>query len=230
MNFYVNCAIAMVLISVLVGVLLYNRKHQRLIVDGLIALLLLGVLGIVLLNRREKHQLTDQYQMVQLALARLHEEALYQGTLAQAQEEKSPQTRFPSWISPLWFHAEGLPMNVVVSGRHPWIDIAPQDDESDHPPDPVATQFTQAGIWYNPNQGVFRARVPSQWSESDTLDLYNMLNNTALEALPQSKDPDRQPLSLVAILKPHTESQDIPADGEQPVYRETLLNTPKTPK
>ena len=79
-------------------------------------------------------------------------------------------TPFPARISPLWFDRD-VPFNSLVSGRQPWIDVAPPGDMTDNPPDPVIQKAEQAGFWYNPNRGIIRARVIPQFTEVDTLNL-----------------------------------------------------------
>ncbi len=214
MRFLADSLIGLALLGLLIGVLLYHRKQQRLMVDALIGLLLVGVLASVILYRREQHQKNERYEAVVKALDRLHDQAEYHGVLAVRQ---TGRTGFPSVMSPLWFRS-GLPMNVAVPGWHPWLDIAPPGDMSIHPPDPIITEQVQAGFWYNPNKGVFRARVERQWSESATLSLYNRLNQTQLLAMPISASANRQPISLWAAAKLSTEigndlSTDDNADG-----------------
>jgi type II secretory pathway pseudopilin PulG len=165
---------------------------MRLLIDTLIALMLVGILaGIVVYHQRESRQL-QRYQQVHAALAQLHEKALYQGALG---DEPTTQTGFPATVSPLWFHGD-LPLNVLVPGRHAWVDIAPPGDMSEHPPDPVCIKPQQAGFWYNPNRGIFRARVPEQHSESLTLAEYNRINTTYLKQLPLHYDSARRPVAL----------------------------------
>lgn len=196
MRFLIDGLIGLMLIGLLVGVLLLHRKQQRLLVDSLIALLLVGVLASVLLYRRHNLQLIEQYAGVQQALATLQDQVAYQAAL---EVGKSGDTVFPAGLSPLWFNS-GLPLNTAVPGWHPWLDVAPQGDLDDHPPDPIVKQEVQAGLWYNPNRGVVRARVTDQGSDMATLQLYNRLNGSELEMLPASRDPARMPLALMSIL------------------------------
>lgn len=225
MRLFVECLIALTLVGLLVGVLLYNRKQPRLLVDGLISLLLVGVLVCVVLFHREKDKISRHYQTVWDALAVLHEQAFYHSVLGKDEHDIKG---FPRTISPLWFRAEGVPLNATVPGRQPWLDIAPDGDESYHPPDPIITRIDQAGFWYNPNRGIFRARVMPQWSSTATLQLYNQLNGVELEDLPHSNDPDRTPLPLV---KESVAAADLEAGesavGIQDVPRKkaSLINT-----
>ena len=227
MRLFVEILIALTLVGLLVGVLLYNRKQPRLLVDGLIALLLVGVLVCVVLFHREQDEMTRHYQSVHDALIVLHERAFYHSVLGKDEQETMG---YPKTISPLWFRAEGLPMNTAVPGRQPWLDIAPQGDDSYHPPDAVITRSDQAGFWYNPNRGIFRARVMPQWSPSATLQLYNQLNSVELEDLPQSSDsPERSPLPLVtvSVVTPDSEGGEpkVTVVQDTPPQKASLINT-----
>jgi len=42
--------------------------------------------------------------------------------------------------------------------------------------------------WYNPDNGIVRARVTPQETVSDTLALYNEVNNTAVTAMAQTTE------------------------------------------
>ena len=172
---------------------------MRLIVDSLIALMLVGILATVVLHYRQEHREYEQIRFVHHSLARLQEQTVYYRAMAQVRDARARHVRtlnndsgFPEQILPTWFD-DKLPLNVLVSIRHPWIDLAPPGDHRDHPPDPVIEAPEQAGFWYNPQRGIFRARVPAQFSEDRTLRLYNRVNGTALLALPHDEDPDRQP-------------------------------------
>ena len=143
-----------------------TANNPRLLVDGLISLLLVGVLVCVVLFHREQDKMSRHYQTVRDALAVLHEQAFYHSVLNK--DDEADVKGFPRTISPLWFRAEGVPLNATVPGRQPWLDIAPEGDDGYHPPDPVITQVDQAGFWYNPNRGIFRARVMPQWSSTAT--------------------------------------------------------------
>jgi type II secretory pathway pseudopilin PulG len=176
---------------------------MRLLVDCLIVLMLLAVLALVFGERRRAQHRIDQLGQVYRALSRLQEQARYHGAMdqalrcsasgGQAANSASEVGGMPELVSPAWFGSD-LPHNVMVGGTQPWLDIAPPGDTADDPPDPVIHRPDQAGFWYNPARGVFRARVAPQFSEQETLDLYNELNNRNLTGLPTSNDPARRPL------------------------------------
>lgn len=195
MRLFIDSVVALLLAGVLTGVLFHYRGRPRLLVNSLMALLLIGVLASVLLYQRERQNNQRRHDTVHLALSRLRDKALLFGALDFDVHDPNGNA-YPLEVSPTWFREEGLPMNVMVPGWQPWIDLAPAGDLSDQPPDPVITRSDQAGFWYNPNNGVFRARVVPQHSDRATLDLYNELNNTSLAAIVEANDEARQPQPL----------------------------------
>jgi hypothetical protein len=164
---------------------------MRLLVDSLIALMLVAILGGVLVHHRQQQKQLEDYQFIHRSLARLHEQAVYHGALA---DSDLSANGFPAELHPHWF-GDDLPVNVLLPGRQAWLDVAPPGDMSDQPPDPVVVRADQAGFWYNANRGIFRVRVPPQFSDQQTLKLYNDLNGTALLSLRTDGDPARQPIA-----------------------------------
>jgi hypothetical protein len=197
---------------------------MRRLVDGLIVLMLAAVVGGLLWHYQQERARLDRFQQVHESLRRLYEQALFQGSL----DRNSTNAGFPKSISRSWFTAD-LPVNAMVPSEQPWIDIAPPGDKSDHPPDPVITSRGQAGFWYNPNRGLFRARVLPGITEQETLDLYNQLNNTVLKTLPYDRRPQRRPQSLDAIASSHDDAPVVDADADgsstrAPAPRRRTLN------
>lgn len=200
---------------------------MRLLIDTLIALMLVGILaGILVYHQRQTRQL-HRYQQVHAALAQLHEQALYHGALG---DVDVTSTGFPRSVSPLWF-PESVPHNTLVPGRHAWVDIAPPGDMSEHPPDPVCLKPEQAGFWYNPNRGIFRARVTEQPTQTLTLAEYNRINATYLKDLPLHYDAERRPQPLqLASAAPPAAPVDVPAttaDGDPLPARPLMMARPE---
>ena len=52
-----------------------------------------------------------------------------------------------------------------------------------HPRVRMTVDEEMAGFWYNPYQGIVRARVPVLVSDKDATELYNRLNNASLTSL-----------------------------------------------
>jgi hypothetical protein len=159
----------------------------RLVIDALIALLLASLLALLFRHHSEVAALQRDDQAVQTILIRLYDQVLVRAAL-----EDVPKTEagFPLTVPPEWFD-NGLPKNPLLPAEQPWLDIANEDYNRDHPPDPVILGPDQPGFWYNPHRGTFRARVIPQFTDGLTLELYNRINSTALETWPQrATDPN----------------------------------------
>ncbi len=175
---------------------------MRLLIDSLVALAVVAVVVIYFAQRRSGEATLALEQEVRANLDVLHERTAFHGALRWGQmleNDERPMTKFPVEVMPAWFGG-AMPGNVVAAtdqegGARPWLDVAPTDDLSEHPPDPVLVRPGQAGLWYNPNTGVFRARTPLEAGDALTLARYNRLNGTSLSALPRDTDPQRQPLA-----------------------------------
>ncbi|MFW6059363.1 MAG: hypothetical protein ACODAQ_04235 [Phycisphaeraceae bacterium] len=164
---------------------------MRLIVDSLIAMMLICILGAVVVHYQQEQRRLHDVRFVHRSLARLHEQATFRSALRDAADGEE-EVRFPARVAPQWFERD-LPLNVLVPLHQPWIDVAPEGDMAEHPPDPVLQNSSQAGFWYNPNRGIFRARVEPQLSEKRTLEMYNRVNGTALLSLPRDDTAARAP-------------------------------------
>ena len=157
---------------------------MRLIIDSLIALMLVAILGALIIHQRDRQEQADRLVTVQTALRMLERQVLYQ---AAVDELEVTTTGYPLSVSPGWFPS-GVPMNTLVPPSQPWMDIAPLGDMADHPPDPVIHHDDQAGFWYNPNRGIFRARILPSLTDAATLRQYNEVNMTGLLVLPHVTD------------------------------------------
>jgi hypothetical protein len=194
---------------------------MRLAVNILIVVMLLAVVAALGFHYLQQQRHQSNVRFVRDALTELHETVAYHKALSDA---KKPRRDYPDRPKPQWFD-ETLPTNVFTGRDHPWIDVAPDDDSAAHPPDPIVTRQDQAGIWYNPSNGIFRARVPKQATRAESLRLYNKLNGTNLREWPGPGEPtfagnrDPKPLSLVRTAAatsntsaPNTPTQQPTAD------------------
>lgn len=90
---------------------------------------------------------------------------------------------WPVTVDAKWFDQDP-PRNTLVTDRRPWVEVASEDDaDLLHPRVRIAVDETVAGFWYNPYQGVVRARVPIMLSDADSTALYNRLNGSSLTSL-----------------------------------------------
>ncbi|MEO0513893.1 MAG: hypothetical protein AAF086_01185 [Planctomycetota bacterium] len=177
---------------------------MRRLVDLFVVLVVIAVAVFVVQSRRSVETSAAAPQEVQQSIARLYERASYYGALETS--TRSTRTLWPVAIMPEWFGGT-LPSNTMLSDvyaggspqshvyHRPWIDVAPPGDDGTHPPDPVAVRRDQAQFWYNPNVGLFRARVPAHLGEDQALSLYNLLNGVNVAQLHRDTDPARTPLA-----------------------------------
>ena len=116
---------------------------------------------------------------------------------------------WPVTIDPKWFE-DGAPRNPFLTGRRPWIEVAPPDEALlTHPFIRCDIDGNAAEFWYNPYLGIVRARVPYLRSDRETLALYNDTNDCELDSLftaPPISDP-----ATMAIV----ESGIIPGDSSR---------------
>ncbi len=198
---------------------------MRVLINILVALTLVALAAMYFAQQRSGEQTLVQEQQVRESLERLHERAAYHGALLLSEttgQTDRPAMPFPVAIEPAWFGGD-QPGNVLASSASPWLDVAPRGDGSLNPPDPVLYHEDQAGVWYNPNNGVFRARTPPAAGDVQTLARYNRLNNTDLEALPRDADPARSPLaytpgSAPALVLAHGANANKDADNREDVF------------
>jgi hypothetical protein len=156
---------------------------MRWIINILLAVMVLALLGGGGLYLHQHHQHRQTVQSARKALNRLKSVAMYQRVLVGVDSnDTAPYHQYPRYLKLTWFE-NAVPTNPLANDR-PWMDIAPEDATRAHPPDPVLTTPTQGGFWYNPTNGICRARVPAQTKPDATLALYNQVNNTSLSQLP----------------------------------------------
>lgn len=90
---------------------------------------------------------------------------------------------WPLTVDPAWF-AENPPLNQLLPADHPWLEVAGAEDASlTHPEARMAVDPSVAAFWYNPAQGIVRARVPVMLSDADATVLYNTVNGTNLPSM-----------------------------------------------
>lgn len=183
---------------------------MRLLIDSLICVMVVGLLAGLMWQHRHHQAQAKQRQDLRSALMMLHDTAAYHRALDQVADDVTTK-RPGEGISPAWF-ADGVPTNQMVPGRQPWLDVAPKSDPHRHPPDPVITEPDQAGFWYNPRHGVFRARVMPQATEAATMELYNLVNQSSLKNLEPDTSLARRPELPMVLSMPRLAQQDRPVD------------------
>ncbi len=96
---------------------------------------------------------------------------------------------WPVTIDPEWFSGDA-PVNRLVSDEHPWVEVAGPDQAGlTHPPVRIAVDNSVAGFWYNPFQGIVRARVPVSVSDEQTTAVYNAVNQSSIPSIHWAEKP-----------------------------------------
>ena len=72
---------------------------------------------------------------------------------------------WPVTIDPAWFDG-ALPANAMLTGARPWLEVAAPDQANlKHPVVRQAVDVGTPAFWYNPGNGIVRARVPVMISD-----------------------------------------------------------------
>lgn len=152
---------------------------------NILAIILVVALGVGLAweSRKQDDQASRQTD-TQAALERIEKTIKVQAATGFAELNAR---RWPVTIEASWFH-EPMPRNTLVAGPRPWIEVAPADQaDLTHPPVRQTLDGTQAEFWYNPYNGIVRARVPVMLSDEQSVALYNAINGTRLNSIFQSE-------------------------------------------
>lgn len=95
---------------------------------------------------------------------------------------------WPTTIEAKWFDG-APPINPLVPPNCPWIEVAGADDaDLDNPRVRIVLDSRTAGFWYNPALGIVRARVAPTASDKRAIDLYNLVNHTAIDDIVDAQD------------------------------------------
>jgi hypothetical protein len=149
-------------------------------VDAAGILAAIGLIAAVASFSSEQHKEKQALSRVSRDLDRFRE-AL---SLRAASDQGQVNARgWPITVDPTWFGSDP-PRNAMVSPDRPWVEIAtPEQASLKDPPVRLTLDGTVAGFWYNPYQGIVRARVPIQISDRKALELYNTVNGTRLDSI-----------------------------------------------
>jgi len=153
---------------------------MRLIIDALVALMLAGILvGVVMYNRqREEH--AGQIKATREAIHQIEQHLKVQIAM---EKVELTDAGWPRTIDPQWFPLQ-QPRNLLLSDGRPWVEvIGPQDRHLQHPRSITGDDRSLAAFWYNPYQGIIRARIPAGLTDVETVSLYNQVNSTAISSI-----------------------------------------------
>lgn len=153
------------------------RRSTRWLID-IAALLTLAMLAFgtlhVLRDRREENAAVER---TATSVRRMELEVKYRGATGAV---TVTGRGFPATVDPTWFK-DDPPLNELVSRNRPWVEVAtPDQADMLHPAIRMTLDDRLAAFWYNPYQGVVRARVPVMVNDDAALELYNQINGCSL--------------------------------------------------
>lgn len=129
---------------------------------------------------RQKDEEEARINEVRLAVTRLSREVRLRAAMGDAAVNGRG---WPRTIDPDWF-AGSVPRHNLLTGDRPWIEVAPPDQaDLANPPIRVAVTKDLAAFWYNPGNGIVRARAPMTLSDKRATELYNEINGTTLASI-----------------------------------------------
>ncbi|MCP3904153.1 MAG: hypothetical protein GY715_11020 [Planctomycetes bacterium] len=157
---------------------------MRLVIHILVGLMVAAILGGVAMIKVNEHAQRTEENLARSEVSRFQAQIHLQTTLM---AEENEEARPPTTIDPAWF-PDNRPTNPLLPQTHPWVEIAvTRERDLLHPEDLIAGDESVASFWYNPFNGIVRARVPHQVSDSRVLELYNLVNDANLTSVFQER-------------------------------------------
>jgi hypothetical protein len=153
---------------------------MRLIIDSLVALMLAGILAGVVMHNRQREERAGQINSTRDALHQIEQHLKVQIAL---EKVELTDAGWPRTIDPEWFPLQ-QPRNLLLSEGRTWVEVVgPQDRHMRHPRTITGDDRALAAFWYNPYQGIVRARIPAGITDVETVSLYNQVNGTTLSSI-----------------------------------------------
>ncbi len=150
---------------------------MRMLLNILVAVMLAGILVGVVMIHSTKGMEQDQIRTARNEVRRFQRQITFQTTVA---DVELTAEGYPVSADPNWFHGN-LPANPLIEVGHPWVEIAGRNERPLlHPLDLVVRDVAAAQFWYNPYNGIVRARVPADISDARALEFYNQVNDSSL--------------------------------------------------
>jgi len=147
-------------------------------IAALVIVLALGS-GLLLFERARRDR-EATIQRVAADARRLELELKYRA--ASKSVELNPRG-WPVTVDPKWFDSDP-PINALLTPHRPWVEVASPDEAGLlHPRVRMAVDESYAAFWYNPYQGVLRARVPVMVNDDQATEIYNRVNSTTIPSI-----------------------------------------------
>lgn len=153
---------------------------MRLFMDSMVALMLATIFAAVIFYNRSTNDASAQQDLARAEVRRFQQQIALQTALSQVQRN---ERGYPASVEVEWF-AGKLPANPLLDIDHPWLEIAGAEQRDLlHPPERAAVSAVLAKFWYNPSNGIIRARIPAGISDAATISMYNFVNDSELPEL-----------------------------------------------
>ncbi len=151
-----------------------THHHGFTLVEILIVVVILGILASIVIPHFSEAT-SGSKSVATASITRTVQSKIF--------EDFATQSEFPSVIEPSWFVEGTLPHNPLAPDQtSPMVIYDTSASNSvTHPASKLVS--TSGAFWYNPNNGAFRALVPAQNTEAQTLKLYNDANSAQVSSL-----------------------------------------------
>ena len=153
---------------------------MRILLDTLIAVMLVGVLAGFVLYQRNENDVEKDMQTTRAEVHRMQREVALQSSLEKVERN---ERGYPLTIDPQWFGFALPKNDLLPEGHPWLEIAGPMEKDLDHPPVRVAYDRSLAKFWYNPSTGMVRARIPGNQPDPDLLKMYNAVNDCSLPNL-----------------------------------------------
>lgn len=163
---------------------------MRLLVDLVVLATLLAIIAGAVLHHRAVSRERAAVQEVRSDIRRIEQELKMRAATGSVEVNGRG---WPVEIDANWF-GDNPPKNRLISTNRPWLEIAPPAHaELIHPSIRIAFDESVAAFWYNPANGIVRARVPQTVSDRRATELYNRINRVSLASIFENLTfPDRK--------------------------------------
>lgn len=148
------------------GQVQYSTRGAFTLVEVLIVVIIIGILAAAVVP-----QFTDAAQDARLSTTA----ELVRAIQRKLSEQRVRAGAWPATIEASWFEGMQLPEHPENDMGEPTIHVLSAAGTS-HPTNKVLKAGVGGAFWYNPAEGVIRARVADQGTSAATLDAYNAVN------------------------------------------------------
>lgn len=186
---------------------------MRWLLDVIAILTAGGLIAAVVMFNRVENERESQVRRAIADLRRIELEVKYRAVTKACPLN---ELGWPHSIDPAWFDNDP-PRNTLLSPKRPWLEIAGESEARLlNPRIRLAVDDSLAGFWYNPFQGIIRARVPVMLSDQESVNLYNRVNQTALSSVfERDPEPPNSPAAAGRAGGPSAFSQPPAASAKE---------------